>query len=62
MSSELDDRIEAVIKRCRAQVEKHGGQSDELTKLRGCYTMLYDCPEAGALVFIEAELDRLEAA
>ena len=61
MPSELHQRIDTAVARCRALVEKHGGQSDDLAKLRSCYKLLHSCPEAGALVLIEVELERLEA-
>jgi hypothetical protein len=55
--AEADD----VVARCRKAVEEYGGYSDTLETLRKYYQMLHDLPEHGALVMIEAELDRLEA-
>ena len=50
----------ALVARIRKLVERFGGQSDELTNLRKYYKMFHDCPEAGAFVMTEVEVERLE--
>ena len=52
-------QVDAVSSRCSKVVQKYGGRSDTLSTLRKYYQMLHDLPEHGALVMIEAELDKL---
>ena len=51
--------IDSVVTRIKKAVEKYGGRSDELIELRKSYAIMERCKEHGALVMVEAELERL---
>jgi len=54
------EEVDAVVARCKNAVQQYGGQSEQLANVRKYYEMLHRFPEHGALIALEAELEKMK--